>query len=222
MVAIDGYGDGPLKKLVEKHANRRDDQVADYLGFITRSGDRAIQVGYSEFGSVLLKRGVRLDMLAPLSVIETLQALCERRAISHAQLRGVEALATDADHDPIDIALIGTGLGFPALAGNWRHIAARLKPGGKLVLFGADHGSGAQLADALAHDEGWQLQEFIAGEAAVFCKTDRYSLENVTRRLGEAGRPGRRPQGLKKGLLPALFRWISGRGPKSRTEARPA
>jgi hypothetical protein len=209
MAVLDFTPAGTLRKLAHKRTRPQDDLVADYMGAITKPGDRTAQLGTSEFGAVFLRRGAFHEMIASQAAIEGMQALCERRAIRSDRLRAGTGVDTEVSGG-LDAVLISTGLGFPALAGNWRGLACRLRLGGVLVLVGADHGASARLADALMADEGWALQEMIAGEAAVFRKIAVYDEARTRDRLSVVADPKRKPAGVRGGFLAGLMRTLFG------------
>ncbi len=201
---------GTMRKLAVKRARVEDDLVADYLAAVVKPGDRTLQIGSSDLGTAFLQRGAFHEVIAPTAAIDALQALCERRGVKSDRLRGQSSAGSDRERAHLDAALIGPDLGFPSMAGNWRQIASRLKLGGVLVLMGTGHGSPARLADALMSDEGWSLQEMIAGDVAVFRKAGTYDAAETRVRLSEVGDPGRAPRGLKPGLLAGVMRTLFG------------
>ncbi|WP_417488436.1 hypothetical protein [Maricaulis sp.] len=208
---------GTTRRMPAKRARIEDDIVADYLAMLVKPGDKTLQIGGSELGTVFLQRGAFHQVIAPLAQIDQLQTQCERRSIKTDRLSQQPGKAPERDRSQIDAALVGSDLGFPAMAGNWRQIAGRMKLGGVLVLMGAGQGSAARLADALMSDEGWALQEMIAGDVAVFRKTS-VSDDVVTRaRLLEAGNPRRVPRGLKPGLVAGVMRTLFGTRLNART-----
>jgi hypothetical protein len=212
MAVLDFTPAGTLRKLAEKRNRPQDDLVADYMATITKPGDRTLQLGASEFGAVFLQRGAFHEMVAPTASIEGLQALCERRAIRSDRLRGTASAQDSNASGGLDAVLISSGLGFPALAGNWRGLASRLRLGGVLILIGADSGGSARLADALMGDEGWALQEMIAGEAAVFRKIGTYDDRRTRDGLSAVADPARKPSGVRPGLFAGLMRTLFGSG----------
>tara|TARA_R110000868_G_scaffold350999_2_gene612325 strand:- start:9589 stop:10266 length:678 start_codon:yes stop_codon:yes gene_type:complete len=201
---------GTMRKLPVKRIRIEDDLIADYLTAVVKPGDRTLQIGGSDLGTAFLQRGAFHEVIAPIAAIDALQADCERRGIKSDRLRGQAAATPSADRLPLDAALIGANLGFPSMAGNWRQIASRLKLGGVLVLMGTSQGSSARLADALMSDDGWSLQEMIAGDVAVFRKASVYDEAETQVRLSAAGDPRRPPRGLKPGLLAGVMRTLFG------------
>lgn len=199
---------GDVRKVAFKRAQPKDDLVADYIAIATRPGDKSLQLGRSEFGTEFLRRGAFHEMIAAVDDVDAMQAACERRAISADRLRSASLTGPASK---IDIALVGEGLGFPVLAGNWRRIASRLRIGGLLILQDADTASGARLADALMADKSWALQEMINGDVAVFRKTAPYCDETSRTGLGLVADPARRPTGLKEGLVAGVLRTLFGR-----------
>jgi len=213
---------GTTRKTPAKRARIEDDVIADYLAMLIKPGDQTLQIGGSELGTVFLQRGAFHQVIAPLAAIDQLQIQCERRSVKTDRLSQQPGKASERDRSQLDAALVGSDLGFPAMAGNWRQIAGRMKLGGVLVLMGAGHGSAARLADALTSDDGWALQEMIGGDVAVFRKT-RVSDDAETRaRLLEAGNPHRVPRGLKPGLVAGLMRTLFGwrANPRARALAK--
>ncbi len=206
---------GTTRKLATKRARIEDDLVADYLTAALKPGDRTLQIGASDLGTVFLQRGAFHEVIAPIAAIDALQTQCERRNIKFDRLRSQSNAASNSQ---LDAALIGTDLGFPTMAGNWRLIASRLKLGGVLILMGTGRGSPARLADALISDEGWSLQEMIAGDVAVFRKTSVYDEAETRTRLSAAGDPRRAPRGLKPGLIAGAMRTLFGWRAGNRTQ----
>ena len=201
---------GTMRRLATKRARIEDDLVADYLTAVVKPGDRTLQIGGSDLGTVFLQRGAFHEVIAPIAALDALQSQCERRSVNFDRLRGQSSAATNPERSQLDAALIGPDLGFPSMAGNWRLIASRLKLGGVLVLIGTGHGSPARLADALMSDQGWSLQEMIAGDVAVFRKTGTYDAAETQVRLSAAGDPRRAPRGLKPGLIAGVMRTLFG------------
>ncbi len=196
---------GTTRRIPAKRARIEDDVVADYLALLVKPGDKTLQLGGSDLGTVFLQRGAFHEVIASLAETDILQTQCERRSVKVDRLRRQAGLMAEPDRSPLDVALIGSDLGFPAMAGNWRQIASRLKLGGVLVLMGTAKGSAARLADALGADEGWTLQEMIAGDVAVFRKTKVFDAAETRARLSEAGNPRRAPRGLKMGLVASMI-----------------
>lgn len=196
---------GKMRKLGTRRARIQDDVTADYLAMVVKPGDRTIQIGASDLGAVCLQRGARHEIVAPVLAIESLQAVCERRGISADALRGGLAAQTSGDNRPIDVAIFGAEIGFPAMAANWRHVSSSMRQGGVLVLVGAERGAGARLADALAMDEAWVLQERRCGDASVFRKAMPVDTARTMKTLSAAGRPGRRARGVSRFPLAGLF-----------------
>ncbi|MGK0267148.1 MAG: hypothetical protein ACI82N_001401 [Maricaulis sp.] len=201
---------GTMRKLATKRARIEDDLVADYLTAVVKPGDRTLQIGGSDLGTAFLQRGAFHEVIASTSAIDALQDHCERRGVKFDRLRGRSASGARTERSQLDSALIGPDLGFPSMAGNWRLIASRLKLGGVLILMGTGHGSPARLADALMSDEGWSLQEMIAGDVAVFRKIAAYDEAETQARLSRAGDPRRAPRGLKPGLVAGVMRTLFG------------
>lgn len=210
---------GKIHRLATRRTRVQDDVTADFLAMVVNPGDRTIQIGASELGAVCLQRGARHEIVAPVAAIEALQAVCERRGIPTAGLRG--GLAARAD-GTIDVAIFGADIGFPAMAANWRHISSSMREGGVLILVGADRGAGARLADALAMDEAWTLQERRCGDAAVFRKARDVDNARTLRALADAGRPDRRPRGVRRSFLAGLVERVFGRRPATAPPERPA
>ena len=201
---------GTMRKLPVKRRRIEDDLVADYLMAVVKPGDQTLQIGGSDLGTAFLQRGAFHEVIAPIAAIDALQAQCQRRGVKFDRLRGQSSAGSTSERSRLDAALIGPDLGFPSMAGNWRLIASRLKLGGVLVLMGTSHGSPARLADALMSDEGWSLQEMIAGDVAVFRKAGVYDEVETQARLSQAGDPARAPRGLKPGLLAGVMRTLFG------------
>lgn len=208
---------GKIRNIAFKRTNPRDDLVADFIAIAAKPGDKTVQLGRSEFGADLLRSGTFHEMIAPVSDVEAMQVTCENRAISADRLRSFNAARPNAR---VDLALIGSDLSFPMLAGNWRRIAGRLKLGGLLILQDADSDSGARLADALMTDKTWSLEEMIGGNVAVFRKISPHCDETGRARLGEVASPARRPGGLKEGFVAGVMRTIFGRRPDAVLQAR--
>jgi len=189
---------GKMRKLGARRARIQDDVTADYLGMVVKAGDRTIQIGASDLGAVCLERGAQHEVVAPLGAIEALQAVCERRGIRAGNLRGGLAARTEGHDRPVDVAIFGAETGFPAMAANWRHVSSSMRDGGVLILVGADRGAGARLADALAMDDAWVLQERRCGDAAVFRKAMAVDTARTLQTLSAAGRPQHRPRGVSR------------------------
>lgn len=189
---------GKMRKLGARRTRIQDDVTADYLGMVVKPGDRTIQIGASDLGAVCLQRGARHEIVAPLGAIEALQSVCERRGIPAENLRGGLVARTQGHDRPIDVAIFGAETGFPAMAANWRHVSSSMRDGGVLILVGADRGAGARLADALAMDDAWVLQERRCGDAAVFRKAMAVDTGRMLKTLSAAGRPQRRPRGVSR------------------------
>lgn len=198
---------GTIRKIATKYARPQDDLVADYIKTIAKPGDKTLQLGRSEFGTVFLGRETFHELIGPVKEVDALQQRCERRAIRTDRLRGGNS--TD-QAESLDIALVGTDLGFPLMAGNWRRIAHRLKIGGVLILQDAATSSGARLADALMSDAGWSLEEMIAGEVAVFRKIAPYCDQRSRRVLGDASQPQRKPRGVRSSMMAGVLRTLFG------------
>ena len=196
---------GRIRKIAQRRVRRQDEFTADYIGLVVKSGMRTVQIGASDLGSVCLQRGARHEIIAPIAAIEALQAACDRRNIPTDALRGGPALRKDDTAQPIDLVIIGPEVGFPVMAGNWRHVAAAMRQDGLLVLVGADHGAPARLADALMMDPAWVLQERACGDAAVFRKAQQVQAGRTLDTLTEASRPGRRPRGVRRGPFAGLM-----------------
>ncbi|WP_297731994.1 hypothetical protein [uncultured Maricaulis sp.] len=196
---------GEIRRLPTKRARIQDDLVADYLSTVIQPGQRTIQIGGGDLGTVCLKRGAHHQIVAPMGAIEALQAACDRRAIPTDALSGGPAARSDADAAPFDLAIFGAETGFPAMAANWRHVSGRLRDGGVLVLLGADHGACARLADALAGDSSWVLEARIGGEAAIFRKTGAVCDARSLAGLARVADPARRPRGVRYGLVSRLI-----------------
>lgn len=214
---------GTMRKLATRRARIEDDLIADYLMALVKPGDKTLQIGGTDLGTVFLQRGAFHEVIASVAAVDALQAHCERRAVKSDRLRGQQSGTTaERDRSGLDAALIGPDLGFPSMAGNWRQIASRLKLGGVLVLMGTSHGSPARLADALMADAGWSLQEMIAGDVAVFRKTAAFDESETRERLQEASDPRRAPRGLKPGLVAGVMRTLFGwrASPRARDLAR--
>ncbi|WP_300544196.1 hypothetical protein [Maricaulis sp.] len=219
MTATTALPAGEIRKLTTRRTRVQDDVIADYLGLVVRPGDRTLQIGASDLGAVCLQRGARHEIVAPVSAIEALQAVCDRRAIPADALRGGLAARTDGHERPIDVAIFGPETGFPAMAANWRHVSSSMREGGILVLLGADHGAAARLADALIMDEAWVLQERMCGDAAVFRKASDADNVRTLQTLSAAGRPGRRPRGVRRGPIAAIVRRLFPRRPRNKARA---
>lgn len=198
MTATDTLPAGEMRKLATRRERIQDEMAADYLALVVRPGDRTVQIGASDLGAVCLQRGARHEVVAPLAAIEALQSVCDRRSIPTGALRGGPAARLDGQERPIDVAIFGADSGFPAMAGNWRHVSSSMREGGVLVLLGADHGAAARLADALMMDEAWALQERMCGDAAIFRKTRAADAGRTLDALTAAGRPGRKPRGVRR------------------------
>lgn len=192
---------GEMRKLNTRRDRVQDEMTADYLGLVVRPGDRTIQIGASDLGAVCLQRGARHEIVAPVAAIEALQAVCDRRSIPTDALRGGLAARADGHERPIDLAIFGPETGFPAMAANWRHVSSSMREGGVLVLLGADHGAAARLADALMMDEAWVLQDRVCGDAAIFRKAMAGDAGRTMDTLSAAGRPGRKPRGVRRPLF---------------------
>ncbi|WP_203290959.1 hypothetical protein [Maricaulis parjimensis] len=205
MTAITTQTAGRIRKIAQRRVRRQDEFTADYLALVVKPGMRTVQIGGSDLGSVCLKRGARHEIIAPIAAIEALQSDCDRRQIPTNALRGGPALRKDEDATPIDLAIIGPEVGFPVMAGNWRHVAAAMRQDGLLILVGADHGSSARLADALMMDPAWVLQERACGDAAVFRKARAVQPGRTMESLTAASRPGRRPRGVRQGPIASLI-----------------
>jgi len=128
---------GTTRRIPAKRARIEDDVVADYLALLVKPGDKTLQLGGSDLGTVFLQRGAFHEVIASLAETDILQTQCERRSVKVDRLRRQAGLMAEPDRSPLDAALIGSDLGFPAMAGNWRQIAGRMKLGGVLVLMGA-------------------------------------------------------------------------------------
>lgn len=205
MTATTNQTAGRIRKIAQRRTRRQDEFTADYIALVVQPGMRTVQIGGSDLGSVCLKRGARHEIIAPIAAIEALQAECDRRQIPTDALRGGPALRKDDTAQPIDLVIIGPEVGFPVMAGNWRHVAAAMRENALLVLVGADHGSSARLADALMMDEAWTLQERACGDAAVFRKVQPVQKGRTLDTLTQASRPGRRPRGVRRGPLAGLM-----------------
>lgn len=208
---------GTMRKLSNRRASITDDLVADYLSMVVRAGDKTLQIGGSDLGTVFLQSGAFHEVIAPLAALEGFQEACERRSVRADRLQGRPSQSAATGKALLDAALIGADLGFPTMAGNWRSIATRLKPGGVLVLMGTRNGSPARLADALMADPAWTLQDMIAGDVAVFRKTGVVSDADLQARLSQAGDPRRAPRGLKPGLVAGVMRTLFGWRSANRT-----
>ncbi|MBR9824612.1 MAG: hypothetical protein GYB36_02270 [Alphaproteobacteria bacterium] len=209
MTMIDAAPSGTLRKLESKRARPQDDLLADYIKVLVRPGDRTLQLGRSQFGSVCLARGAFHEILAAASDVQALERDCARRSVS------IERLCRDADDSArrLDLAILGRALGFSGLGGQWRRIASRLKVGGVLVLVGADRGAMTRLADALFMDPDWAFEDMIGGDAAVFrkirageCLTEIPAEDNAAD-TGQQGKTRlRASSGFVSGLIRTLFR----------------
>jgi len=195
---------GHIRRLPVKRARIQDDLVADYLMTVVKAGQRTIQIGAGDLGAICLKRGAHHQIVATMGAIEALQAACDRRGIPTDALSGGLAARIVPGAPALDLAIIGSETGFPAMAANWRHVSGHLRKNGLLVLLGADHGACARLADALGQDPSWQLEDRIGGEAAVFRKTGSVSDATALAGLAKAGDPSRRPRGVRNGLIRRL------------------
>ncbi|ABI67123.1 hypothetical protein Mmar10_2842 [Maricaulis maris MCS10] len=212
MTMTDVLPAGEVRRLPVKRARVQDDLVADFLATTVKPGQRTIQIGAGDLGAVCLKRGAHHQIVATMGAIEALQAACDRRAIPTDALSGGPAARIVQGAPAFDLAIFGSETGFPAMAGNWRHVSGHLREGGVLVLLGADHGACARLADALDQDPSWQLEARIGGEAAVFRKTGQVSDATALAGLAKVGDPSRRPRGIRNGLVRRLFeRLLPGR-----------
>lgn len=196
---------GEIRRLPVRRARIEDDLAADYLAMAVQPGDRTLQIGGSELGAVCLRRGAHHEIVAPLGVIEGLQAVCDRRSIPTDALRGGPALRPGSDGGPIDLAIISPDSGFPALAAHWRHIAARLREGGALVLLEANRGAVARLAAALGADTAWVLEQKIGGGTAVFRKALATTREDARSSLAASPVLGRKPHDSVAGRVRGLF-----------------
>lgn len=196
---------GKTRRLGARRARIQDDLTADFLAMVVKAGDRTLQIGASDLGAVCLQRGATHEIVAPVAAIEALQAACESRNISTDALRGGLAARTDGYDRAIDVAIFGAEIGFPAMAANWRHASSSMRDGGVLILTGANRGAGARLADALAMDDAWVLQERRCGDAAVFRKAMAVDTVRTMKTLSAVGRPGRRPRGVSRFPLAGLF-----------------
>lgn len=168
MTMIETPPAGTLRKLDRKRARPQDDLVADYIATLVRPGDRTLQLGRSQFGATCLMRGAFHEAIGPAGAIKALKLECDSRSVSHERL-SVAGSGEDGALE-LDLAILGRDLGFSALAGEWKQIAARLKVGGVLVLAGADRGPMGRLADALFRDPDWAFQDIIGGDAAIYRK----------------------------------------------------
>ena len=203
----DATAPGTIRKIAEKYSSAQGDLVADYIATVVKPGDKTLQLGRSEFGAVFLQKLAYHEIIGPMADIDALETRCERRAIGTDRLRrGNCAQSTYG----LDMAIIGTDLGFPLMAGNWRRIADRLKLGGVLILQDASAAAGARMADALMEDHGWALQEMIAGDVAVFRKTAPYCAQRTQQILGSASQPRRKPRGVRQSLVAGVLRTIFG------------
>jgi|GEM_PF-1461859 len=208
MTLTDTAPAGTLRKLAQKRARLQDDLVADYLATVVKPGDRTLQLGKSQFGVPCLGNGAFHQVLASDAAVDSLRKQCAERGIS------TDRLQTRADEissrQALDLVLIGKGLGFADMAGNWRDLAARLKVGGVLVINGVDRGAAARLADALFTDKDWAFEDMIGGEAAIYRKirvseTAVEVPERASLKSQPAATPKRRPGGLMAGVLRTLF-----------------
>jgi len=166
-----------LKKLAFKRRNVEDDMVADFLTMLIKPGDKTLQLGSSEFGSVFLQRGAFHQLVGNSKASNALRAVCQRRAIGDERLQITPKLSQTDQQSGLDAVLLGPELGFAALAGSWPLIANCLKTGGVLVLTGASRGGAARLLEALMSDQGWALQEMIGSDVSVFRKTVNFIAE---------------------------------------------
>ena len=196
-----------LKKLAFKRRNVEDDMVADFLTMVIKPGDKTLQLGSSEFGSVFLQRGAFHQLVGNSKASDALRAVCQRRAIGNDRLQIIPKLSQADQQSGLDAVLLGPELGFAALAGSWPLIANRLKTGGVLVLTGASRGGAARLAEALMNDQGWAFQEMIGSDISVFRKTvnfiaetDMKSGKKEEKRLSKGTRPD-----MLAGVLRTLF-----------------
>lgn len=198
---------GTIREIAHKYNNAQDDLVADYIATVVKPGDKTLQLGRSDFGTVFLQKLAYHEVIGPMADIDALEMRCERRAIRTDRLRrGNSGQSTSG----LDMAIIGTDLGFPLMAGNWRRIADRLKIGGVLILQDASASAGARMADALMDDRGWELQEMIAGDVAVFRKTAPYCDQRSRKTLVQASEPRRKPRGVRQSLVAGVLRTIFG------------
>lgn len=216
MTATTTQTSGRIRKIAQRRLRRQDEFTADYIALVVQSGMRTVQIGASDLGSVCLQRGARHEIIAPIAAIEALQADCDRRHIPTDALRGGPALRKDDTAQPIDLTIIGPDVGFPVMAGNWRHVAAAMREDGLLVLVGADHGSSARLADALMMDPAWMLQERACGDAAVFRKVEPVQAGRTMESLTKVSRPGRRPRGVRRGPFAGLMNRLFPAKPQDR------
>ncbi|WP_323760909.1 hypothetical protein [Maricaulis sp.] len=196
---------GVVRRLPVKRARIQDDLVADFLSTVVKAGQRTIQIGAGDLGAVCLKRGAHHQIVATMGAIEALQAACDRRGIPTDALSGGLAARMGPGEPGLDLAIVGSDTGFPAMAANWRHVSGRLRERGLLVLLGADHGACARLADALDQDPSWQLEARIGGEAAVFRKTGQVSDATALAGLAKVSDPSRRPHGVRFSLVRRLI-----------------
>jgi hypothetical protein len=197
-----------LQALADKRRNAVDDMVSDFIATAIKPGDNTIQVGNCDFGSIFLQAGAFHHVMGSLSSVDSLQEVCERRAIRTERLRG-GAMPTNSDvKTGLDAALLGPGLGFSVLGGSWRHIANRLKVGGLLIMVGAGHGGSARLSDALVSDASWTLEELIGGDIAVFRKTAKSDSQRTQSYLSHAADRSRKPRGIKPGFFAGVVRTL--------------
>ena len=197
-----------LKKLAFKRRNIQDDMVADYLAMVIKPGDKTLQLGSSEFGSVFLQRGAFHQLVGNNKAVSTLQDMCQRRAIREDRLQITSKLSKNDKQTGLDAVLLGSGLGFSALASSWPLLADRLKTGGVLVLTGASQGGSARLSEALLADKGWALQEMIGSNVSVFRKTVNFIAETDSKAAKkDYSTPAKRSQ---PDMLAGVFRTLFG------------
>jgi hypothetical protein len=197
-----------LHALANKRRNTTDDMVSDYIATVIKPGDNTIQVGHCDFGSIFLQAGAFHHVMGSLSSVDSLQNVCERRAIRTERLRG-GSMPTESDGKTgLDAALLGSGLGFSVLGSSWRHIANRLKVGGLLIMVGAGAGGSARLSDALVADDHWTLEELIGDDIAVFRKTAKGDSKRTQSHLSDASNRNRKPRGIKPGFFAGVVRTL--------------
>jgi hypothetical protein len=197
-----------LQALANKRRNSVDDMVSDFIATTVQPGDNTIQVGNCDLGSIFLQAGAFHHVMGSLVSVESLQGVCERRAIRTERLRG-GSMPTESDGETgLDAALLGPGLGFSVLGSSWRHIANRLKVGGLLFMVGAGQGGSARLSDALMADEHWTLEELIGDEVAVFRKIAKSDTKRTQSHLSHVSDRNRKPRGIKPGFFAGVVRTL--------------
>jgi len=136
-------------------------------------GAVTLETGAGRSTLVFAKAGARHHCVTPSQdEVARIVAQAQREGVSLETVRFHLGFSQDVlpslKTQPLDLALIDGGHGFPIPALDWQFIAPRLKVGGVLIIDDVDLWTGAMIVDFLRGERAWREEAILRGRSAVF------------------------------------------------------